>query len=128
MRYRFSILILLFGLLISNQIISQEQHQTNKTKSSPALNENRYYIEKLGLVQNEATEFENINRQYEKNIKALNIKAKNKKSIKKLKALEKERDKAIKALLSEEQFKNYIELRREKRNSLKTLIRKSNGN
>lgn len=127
MKHIMSIIFLSLGLLFSNQIHSQEKTLSQKTTSSSVEEENAHYIEKLELDRDKALTFEAINDRYEENVKALKIKSKNKKSIKKLKALEKERDKEIKILLSEEQFKNYIELRREKRNSLKTLIRKSNG-
>lgn len=121
-----SVIFLSLGLLFSNQIHSQEETLSKKKTSSSVEKENAYYIEKLELDKEKAIAFEAINNKYEENVKALKIKSKNKKSIKKLKALEKERDNEIKELLSNEQFKSYIELRREKRNSLKTLIRKSN--
>lgn len=124
-----SILILLifaFGLFYNTQAYSQDKSSTKKEAISESKKKQNSYVKKLNLNEEQAQKFEDINLEYKKNVSALKIKSKNKKSVKKLKALEDKRDKEIKEILSEGQFEEFLELRREERNSLKTLIRKSN--
>lgn len=121
----FSTVIFMF-LCGPSPIAAQEKQDDQKASISPSEKQQNYYVEKLKLNTEKAEKFEAIHIKYEDNVRALKIKSKSKKTVKKLKALEQLRDNDIKALLSEEKFKEYLKLRREKRNSLKTLIRKSN--
>jgi hypothetical protein len=127
MKSTFYFVALCLFSLVSNSLPAQEKQSNTQTSISDSKKQKNDFIDKLDLDEEQAIKFDAINKTYEENVKALKIKTKSKRSTKKLKALEKERDKEIKELLSKDQFTKYIELRREKRNSLKTLIRKSNG-
>lgn len=122
-----TLLVFTFGLLFSNQSYSQEKNISSETSVSKSERQRDYYVEKLNLNQDQAQKFNAINKNYKSSVNALKIKSKSKKSVKQLKTLEEKRDKEIKEILSNEQFKKYLELRRAKRKSLKTLIRKSNS-
>jgi uncharacterized protein YggL (DUF469 family) len=124
-----SIITLLFTTLVlslPNQSYSQEKNENQQAQTSESEKQNTDYVKKLNLDEEQALKFKAINKNYKENVSALKGKSKSKAYTKKLKALEKERDKELKNLLSDEQFKDYIKLRREKRKSLQTLIRKSN--
>lgn len=122
-----TLLVITSVLFYTAEAYSQEKETTKKEVSLKSSKQQNYYIEKLNLNEKQAKRFEAINETYKKRVSAMKIKSKSKKSVKKLKALENERDNQIKELLSEEKFKEYLKLRKVKRNSLKTLIRKSNG-
>lgn len=127
MKPLFYFLALNICLLCYSPLSAQDNQSANKNSISKAEKENNDYAEKLNLSEEQTEKFEEINKAYEEDVNALKIKSKSKKTTRKLKALEKDRDKALKDLLSEEQFQKYMELRREERGRLKTLIRKSNG-
>jgi|GEM_PF-5914889 len=127
MKPLFYFLALNICLLCYSPLSAQENQFKNTTSVSKSEKENNEFAEKLDFNKEQRVKFEAINKAYEENVNALKIKSKSKKTTRKLKALEKERDKALKDLLSKEQFQKYIELRREERGRLKTLIRKSNG-
>jgi hypothetical protein len=127
MRPFFYFLILNICLIGFNPLSAQENQSKSKTSVSKAEKENDSYAEKLNLSEEQSEKFEAINKTYQEEVNALKIKSKTKKNTRKLKTLEKERDKALENLLSEEQFEKYLEMRRQERGRLKTLIRKSNG-
>lgn len=127
MKPLFYFLALNICLLCYSPLSAQDNQFKNTTSVSKSEKENNEFAEKLDFNKEQRVKFEAINKAYEENVNALKIKSKSKKTTRKLKALEKERDKALKELLSEEQFQKYIELRRQERGRLKTLIRKSNG-
>jgi hypothetical protein len=127
MRSSFYLILLNIFLVGFSPLSAQDNEPANKVSVSKSEKENSDYVVKLGLEKEQAIKFQDINKAYEEGVNALKIKSKSKKTTRKLKALEKDRDKALKDLLSEEQFQKYLEMRRQERGRLKTLIRKSNG-
>lgn len=127
MKSSFYLILLNIFLVGFSPLSAQDNEPANKVSVSKSEKENSDYVVKLGLEKEQAIKFQAINKAYEQEVNTLKIKSKSKKTTRKLKALEKDRDKALKDLLSEEQFQKYLEMRRQERGRLKTLIRKSNG-
>jgi hypothetical protein len=123
MKSLLNFLILMIVFLGENTLHAQikEKGVTNSID-----NQNSFYIDKLKLKEEQALQFIEINANYEKAVEALKSESKSKNYKEKLKVLEQKRDDELKEMLSRKQFKNYIELRREKRKNLQGLIRKSN--
>ncbi len=114
--------IFFIGLINYNSLNAQTQASDRSTNAID--NQNSFYIKALELKEDQALKFIDINSNYERQVDALKSESKRKGYKEKLKALEEERDRQLEELLSKKQFKNYIELRREKRKNLQGLIRK----
>lgn len=82
------------------------------------------YAETLNLSDSLAIKFDSINKSFKTEINTLRIKSSSKKNLKKLSALEDKRDVELKKILTTDQFQNYLELRREQRKDMQSLIRK----
>lgn len=119
-------LIVLITLFQISTLFAQENALSKTNNTNSIDNENSYYIEKLKLTEEQAIQFETINTAYITNVNALKSESKNRDYKDKLNELENNRDKQMKEILSKKQFKQYVELRQNKRKQLQGLIRKQN--
>ncbi len=113
-----SVIIFLI-ICLTNRIHAQDTNYNKDTGYKKS-----HMAQDLGLEIEIAKQFDSINKSFKTEINALKIKSSSKRNLKKLSDLEDKRDSELKKILSEEQFENYVELRREQRKNMRSLIRK----
>ncbi len=111
--------IVILSFLWATQCIAQQNNQEPISKYQKS-----QMAKELGLENEIAIQFDSINKSYKTEINTIRIKSSSKKNLKKLTALEEKRDAELKNILTAAQFQNYLELRREQRKDMQSLIRK----
>ena len=98
--------------------LSDEQKEKIKKKAEE-------YAASLHLTNVQKTEFEAITKKYAKQMKAVRDSGGGKfKKYRKLKSIRKNKDKEMKQLLNQEQFKTYLEKQEERKKQIKARWRK----
>lgn len=107
---------LFFGL--STVSVSAQE----KDKKAQKMEQVKIAKEKLALTPDQEAKFMEVNKKYGSRMKAVNQEAR-KERIKNLKTIKSERDAEMKSILSESQYKSYLELQEQRKAKIKERMK-----
>lgn len=111
--------VILF-FIASNNLIAQEEMVAKEESKVEMAKNFKLTVEKLALTPKQQTSFKEIALKFGQKMKAIKTSDSDKKTKRQeLKSLKTEKDAEIKSLLSEEQFKKYLEMQSERREKIK---------
>ncbi len=111
--------VILF-FIASNNLIAQEEMVAKEESKVEMAKNFKLTVEKLTLTPEQQTSFKEIALKFGQKMKAIKTSDSDKKTKRQeLKSLKTEKDAEIKSLLSEEQFKKYLEMQSERREKIK---------
>lgn len=126
MKIKFFELLIIMGMFGTTELIAQSRQGQNEPQEVLAKMEN--YKEKLGLSDEQEVKVKAINTEYFESLEPLkksNIS--NLSKYRQFKALREEKNKKMKVVLNEEQYKTYMEMQKEMKNNLKKRRKNEKG-